>query len=313
MLYTGETMQRREFLMLLPFAASAGCRYAAENPDAGEPAVSVQKKTDTVSKPDEWLLRYRFRKGEELRWNVLQTIKMRNIIGGVEENIETHSRSVKIWKTLDVNAGGTAVFEYRVEDVDMYQVQTGFDDAAYNSRRDKTIPAAFINLDGKIGVPLARISIDPLGKTAKKPMREYAGHITENRIVIPLPAEPVKTGAEWTVSVPAELPLPNRTVKKVKARQRFTLSRVHHGLTVIPFETLVYTPLTPKEESQLFDLFAKGTMELDLDAGHFIRQQMTIDRLAVGVSGNADSISYQSRLTECCCGKKACEICTPSA
>jgi hypothetical protein len=50
-------------------------------------------------------------------------------------------------------------------------------------------------------------------------------------------------------------------------------------------------------------------MELDLDAGHFIRQQTTIDRNIVGIQGNSDYINYQARLTECCCGKESCSIC----
>ena len=261
---------------------------------------------------DNPLLRYRFKKGEELHWNVQHTLKMRNIIGGIEENIETRSRAVKIWRTLDVDAGGAATLEYRVDDIDIHQAQTGHDDVAYNSRRDSRIPPEFINLEGKIGIELAHIRIGPRGETSKKPLREYGGSIAENRIVIPLPDEPVEIGSRWTEPEQIDLLLPNQTVKKIRMQHHFTLERMISGLATINFATLIFTPLTPKEESQLLEHFTQGTMELDLQAGHFIRHEATIDRMVVGVQEASDSIRYHSRVTECCCRRRACEICSAS-
>jgi hypothetical protein len=235
---------------------------------------------------------------------------MKNIIGGVEENIEAQSRSVKIWKTLDVDAAGAATFEYRVEDIDLLRAQTGHHDVIYNSRRDKIIPPEFTNLAGKIGVPLAQIRIDPQGQTTKRPLREYHGAVSENRIVIPLSAEPVSIGSSWSEPSQIDLPQQNQMVKKIRIRHEFTLEKIQSGLATIKFATITFTPLTAKEETQLFDIFTVGTMELDLDAGHFIRQQSTIDRLVVGIPEVSDSIRYLSRVTECCCGRRACEICS---
>ena len=283
-------MNRRYFLFLFSAAAGGDFLFGSETP-----------KT---------LLRYGFKKGEELHWNVLHTLKMKTIIGGREENIETRSRAVKIWKTLDVDKQGRAVFEYRVEDVDMHRSQSGEDDAVYNSCRDKTIPPEFINLTGKLGVPLARIKIDPQGHTTKQPIREYEGSISENRIVIPLPDEPMDVGSTWSEPAQIDLPQPNQTVKKIRIRHEFTLEKIQSGLATVQFATLIFTPLTPKEESQLLEHFSAGTMNLDLQAGHFIRHQATIDRQMVGVEGAADSIRYLSRITECCCGRSACEICS---
>jgi hypothetical protein len=286
-------LQRRSFLALLA-AGAFGSSIFAE---------------DQVAKQ---LLRYRYNKGEELRWNVQQSLKLRSSIRGNEETVETTSRSVKIWKVLSVTDDGTATFEYRVEDIDMRQVQTGRDPATYNSRKDKTIPSAFINLEGKVGIPLAQIKIDPLGKSTKKPLREYAGSFSENRIVIPLPVAPIAAGGSWTVPLPIEIPQQNGTVKKVNAQQKFTLDSLRSGIAKIKFITQIFTPLTPKEESKILENYSVGKMELDFDAGHFIRQEITIDKTAVGIQGNSDSITYQSRLTECCCGRKFCEICSPA-
>jgi hypothetical protein len=138
---------------------------------------------------------------------------------------------------------------------------------------------------------------------------EYHDALSENRIVIPLPEDPIKIGSSWSEPTQVYLPQPNQSTKRVRIRNEFTLESIHSGLATIRFATITFTPLTPQEETQLFDNFAVGTMELDLDAGHFIRQQSTIDRLVVGFHGASDSIRYLSRVTECCCGRRACEIC----
>jgi hypothetical protein len=307
-------MDRRHFLLWLSVTAGlSGCStVTSESPLSATTASEGVGGGHFGDDPNKPLLRYRFNKGEELRWSVLHTLNMRNIIGGMEENIETRNRSVKIWKTLDVEADGAAIFEYRVEDLDMHKAQTGHHDVVYNSRRDAVIPPAFANLEGKIGVPLAQIRIDPQGKTTRKPLREYHGALSENRIVIPLPDEPVKIGASWTEPSQVDLPQPNQTVRKIRIRHEFSLENVHSGLATIPFATIPLTPLSPKEKTQLFDQFTVGTMELDLDAGHFIRQQSTIDKLVVGIRETSDSIRYLARVTECCCGRRACEICNVS-
>jgi hypothetical protein len=309
-------MDRRQFLFLFSTgllstaAGLSGCGAAV--PELRLPVTAGLEENEMPlfgDRSGKTLLRYRFRKGEELRWCVLHTLKMKNIIGGVEENIETRSRSVKIWKTIDVDTEGTATFEYRVEDIDLHQAQTGHHDAIYNSRLDTIIPPKFANLEGKIGVPLAHIRIDPQGNTTRRPLRDYHGALSENRIVIPLPDASVDVGSSWSEADVIDLPQPNQTVKKFRVRHEFMLENIHSGLATIRFATITFTPLTPKEETQLFDNFREGTMELDLDAGYFIRQQSTIDKLVVGFPGTSDSIRYLARVTECCCGRGACEIC----
>jgi hypothetical protein len=264
------------------------------------------------------LLRYRFKKGEELRWNVLQTLKRRTSIGGTEEVIETTSRSTKVWTVINLASDGMATFEYKVEYVIMRDVRLdgeGKKETEYNSRKDKEIPGMFINLDGSIGVPLAHISVDVSGKTVKKPLRIYYGNAnTENRMVIPLPKEPVVAGESWTEPASFEIQLGNKKINKISARQKFLLENIRSGLAAIKFVTQITTPLLPADEWQILDQspdkFSVGKMELDLDAGHFIRQEATIDKRVVGFREAGSNIHHLTRLTECCCGLNSCELCS---
>lgn len=269
-----------------------------------------------AAEPETFLLRYRFQKGETLRWNVRHTLTNKLSVSGQTETIETSSLSTKVWTVLDVDKDGSATFEYKVDDVDMQHLQINFRQERevdrYNSRKDELVPARFLNLEGTIGVPLAHLTINARGEiTKKKALRFYADANQENRIAVPLPEKPVAVGDSWNVDMPLEIKKPNGLIeKKISARQQFTLESVKTGVARIRFETQVLTILTPKEESQIIGRYTKGHLDLDMDAGRIIRQETTVERSVVGFQGVSDNMDYRARWSECCCGLKSCELCS---
>jgi len=260
---------------------------------------------------EEYPLRYHYDQGNILEWNVQQSLTITLSLKGKTEITETSSRSTKIWRVIDIAADGTATFEYKVGHVKMAKSQTGQDDAKYDSDVDEEIPVAFLSLEGIIGVPLAELTIGPLGEMKKKKIiTTYAGAGEENRIAIPLPQEPIAVGNSWEVKTPIEVIQPDKTVKKIAAAQSFTLKSVETGVATIQFKTKILTPnIDPQTESQIIDKYSEGYVKLDLDAGHLISQETTIDKTVVGFQGAGSSIRHLSRFTECCCGLKSCEIC----
>ncbi len=276
-------------------------------------SVSAVFPQAVLSQEEKYLLRYRFHEGDTLCWNVVQTIRVTTTINDLTEKLETSSRSTKIWKVKELSVDGTALFEYGIRDVVMSHKQSGKDAMSFDSRQDAKIPARFKIVADSVGVPLSHISINARGETLKKlPLRPYASGTEENKITIPLPEHPVAVGDIWTFPVqpPIELPRPNGTVKKVNARQRFTLESVKTGLATIRFETQVLTPLDdPQDKIKLINHLAKGTFQFDIDAGRTISQDSTIDERVSGYSGDASTHHNQTRLEECCCGYKTCEIC----
>jgi len=263
------------------------------------------------SADEEYLLRYRFQKGDVLKWNVRQTLTITTSLKGKVETVETSSRSTKIWTVLDVSEDGVATFEYKVGAVKMQQSQTDKKDEKYDSDVDKEIPPKFITLQGTIGVPLAELSINSLGeKKKKRVLRDYSGAGEENRITVPLPKEPIAVGKHWEVDTPIEIPKPDGTVKKIAAGQRFTLESVKNAVATIRFKTIIRTVMAPKYEAQILDKFSSGTLQLDLNSGHLISQQSEVNKRVVGFQGAGGWIHHHARFTECCCGLKSCEICS---
>lgn len=288
-------------ILLILFAFLAAPLFAEE--PSGEKA------------PAKHLLRYRFHKGQTLRWNVRQTVKLTTSIQGNVDIVESTSRSTKLWTLTDLTDTGTATFEYVVENVRMRQSRIVGSNAKideYDSTKDENVPGAFITLEGTIGVPLAKITVDPQGKTTKRPLREYRdSENTENRIVVPLPEEPVAVGEHWEDFQNIDIHRPDGTVRKIKLCRRYTLKSLRSGLAVIDYNTTPHSILSPQEEYGILDKFVKGSIEIDLDAGHFIRQEIDVDKSVVGFQGANDSVHHITRLTECSCGLKSCEVCSP--
>lgn len=266
---------------------------------AEEAASRIEDNADRAGR-ETFLLRYHFTKGDVLRWDVQQTIRVQTIISGVSEIVETTCRSTKVWAVEELKPDGSATFVYQVEDVDMSQKQTGKEDASYNSKTDKTPPPTFQRVAESVGVPLAKITINKFGETVKKlQLRPYDASAEENKIAIPLPKEPVAKGESWIFPCPIEVPQVGGRVKKLAARQRFTLEDVQTGVATIRFETQILTPINdPELEVKLINNQATGTLKLDIEAGQTLSQETRIDHTVHGIKGRGNKIQHQTKLSE---------------
>ncbi|MDR1289959.1 MAG: hypothetical protein LBK06_02030 [Planctomycetaceae bacterium] len=267
---------------------------------------------DGVDK-EKYIFRYKFQKGDEFRWNVVQQLKIDTTIKGTNEIVETYSKSVKVWRVLENMADNVAKFEYWVEGVDMRKIQTGQELTEYNSTRDREIPKEFKSLEGTIGVPLAHFMIDMQGVIRRKiPLKIYSDESRENRIVIHLPDVSLSVGDSWTVDLPVvdvQINSNSDKVRKVSAKQRYKLESVQAGAAKIKFDTQVLTPLEPQMQAKVLDLYMSGELMFDIDAGKIISQKITVDKTVIGFVERNDSLHHVSRLTECSCGLRSCEIC----
>ncbi|MDR1478919.1 MAG: hypothetical protein LBJ00_08250 [Planctomycetaceae bacterium] len=263
---------------------------------------------------EKYLFRYKFRKGDEFRWNVVQQLKIDTTIKGTNEIVETYSKSVKVWRVLENMAGNVAKFEYWVEGVDMRKMQTGQELAEYNSTRDREIPKEFKSLEGTIGVPLAHFMIDTQGMIRRKiPLRIYSDESRENRIVIHLPDVELSVGDSWTVDLPVvdvQINTNSDKVKKVAAKQRYELESIQAGAAKIKFDTQVLTPLEPQMQARILDLYTSGELTFDIDAGKIVSQKITVAKTVIGFVEPNDILQHVSRLAECSCGLRSCEICS---
>jgi len=256
-----------------------------------------------------YTLRYKFRPGETIRWEVEHRSMVRATVSRNTQTTETLSASVNVWRVGDVQPDGTATFEHRVEWIDMRQKLTGRGEVHYDSRTGTKAPVGFEDAAKAVGVPLSVVKMDVRGKVlhrkdcTKKPQAAAATPESvpsnEGWITIPLPNEPVAVGHTWSLPQDIDVPLPSGAIKKIKAVQQFVLEGVKTGVATIRVSTDILTPITdPAVESQLVQREAAGRVRFDIDAGRILGQQMDIDKHVIGFRGDASSIHYVNRFSE---------------
>jgi hypothetical protein len=249
-------------------------------------------------------LRYKFKAGETLRWQVVQRTLVKTTVSGFTDTAEMVSKSIKVWRVKEVKDDGTAVFENMVESLDMRQKRTGRQEIRYNSQTDEEPPPEFKTMPESVGVKLSTITLSPYGKVIhrKKEKVQAAAQNEQGEITIPLPEEPIAVGKSWSFPHDIIVPTNNGTIKTIKSEQKFTLKEVKTGIATIHVATLILTPIhNPVIEAQLIQRQSSGTVRFDIDAGQVIGQQMDLDKRVVGFVGSQNptsSIHYLTRFTE---------------
>jgi hypothetical protein len=253
-----------------------------------------------------YTLRYKFKPGETLRWEVEHLSKVRATVSGSTQSTDTASLSLKAWRVKEVKPDGSATFEHRVEWVDMRQTLTGRKEVHYDSRTQSTPPAGFESAAKSVGVPLSIVTIDARGKVIHREEVKAKPNAaprksspqTEGWMTIPMPEKPVAVGESWSLPEDIDVPLEGGAIKKVKAVQQFELQGVKDGVASIHVSTDILTPVDPAVESQLVQHASEGVVRFDIDAGRILSQQMDIDKSVVGFRGDASSIHYVNRFSE---------------
>jgi hypothetical protein len=276
-------------------AAWTGLAIVALSAAAAGPETAAQDAA-----PAKYLLRYKFRPNDSLRWKVVHRATVEATVSGVSQTTEAITVSTKLWKVRKVDPSGAATFEQFVEFVDMWQKTSGRMEVRYNSRTDKKPAAGFEDVAKSVGVPLSQTAIDTQGKILSrqhlqaKPQVEQDGLIT-----IPMPEAAVAVGETWTFPFDIEVPYGTGRLKRIKARQSFTLEGVKNGVATIRTGTQILTPIDdPAIEAKLVLRQPSGSVRFDMDSGRVVAQQMDTDKRVVGFSGETSVLHYRTRFTE---------------
>jgi hypothetical protein len=244
-------------------------------------------------------LKYKFKPGETLRTEVVHRAKVQTTIQGTTQTAETESKSVKVWAVKSVGEDGTATFEHRVENIDMWQRTSGRQEIRYNSETDKTPPPGYEHVADAVGVPLSTVTMDGRGTIVKRKVNRAVPMNVSTQMTMPLAAEPIAVGESWSSPVEIEVTQKDGTLKKIETRQKFTLASVADEVATIHVDSQILTPINdPAIEAQLIQRLSEGTVQFDLKAGRVLSQQLDLDRQVIGFSGPASSMHYVTRFTE---------------
>ena len=265
------------------------------------PGYGDEAKKEADPKGKTYLLRYHFKPGETVRWNVFRQGRTQTSVSGTTQISETITKSTKMWKIIEVNKDGSFVFENQTEGVDMWHKMTGCDEVHFNSKEDKEPPHGFEGALDRIGKPLARITLDPLGNI-KKRVELVEKHTEDEKVTpltIPLPKEAISLGHVWRIRDDVYVSLENKTTKKIRIHQAFTLKEVKDDVATIDVQTQILTPVhNPEIEVKLINQCMHNTIRFDIKLGRIISQTQELDKKVIGFRGPDSSTHYSIRFTE---------------
>lgn len=244
-------------------------------------------------------LRYRFQKGDVIRYQVVHLVTVKTKVDGNSQTNQSRSTSTKKWTVTDVKADGNIVLEHRVEHVDMWSETQGRKAVHYDSRTDASPPPEYEHVARQVGKPLATITIDACGRILDRDDGRQQIDMGTGGLTVPLPDRRVAVGTEW--SVPSTVPVrqTDGSVRAIKTRQRYRLEKVVAGVATIAITTQVLTPsIDARQRSQLIQKLAHGTIRFDLDTGRVIAKELDWDETVVGFDGPETNMAYLGRLTE---------------
>jgi len=273
---------------------------AAEKEVAAVKVASSSSASPKSATGETYSLRYKLRKGEEIRTKVSQLATIETTISGSTQTTQMISLSTKLWRIKSVDTSGKITFEHLVENVDMRNEMSGRQEVHYNSQTDKAAPPGYEDVAKSLNTPLAVVSMDTAGTVLSRdekhrPAIDASGSV----LVMPLPKEAVAIGYVWMLPGEVNVPLEDGSVKTIQTRQRYELEEVKDGIATISVETQILTPVSnPKIRSQLIQRLWKGHIRFDIDAGRMISQRTDLDERVLSFSGPESSMHYVARFTE---------------
>lgn len=278
-------------------ASSGEVAPVVVEPLEGEAGEGEAGEGEAPASDEPFVLRYKFRKGEQVVTKVTHVATTETKIRGNTQQSRSRAVSTKLWRIVDIDEKGSILFEHLVSDVEMWQKVTGREEIRWSSK-DEEIPREYEHVAATIGTVISEVKITPTGEILERKNNLPENDMGLGPIATPLPDKPVTVGHRWTA--PSEVTVrEGETFKRIQTRKQFKLLSVKSGIATIQVQTQVITPVTdPKIEAQLVQQLTNGTIKFDIDAGRIVSKRMDWDETVVGFSGADSLMEYLARFTE---------------
>ena len=261
---------------------------------------SIQRATDNVNRKQKYLLEYRLKKGDKVRWSVEHIASTRTQMAGESEETSSRSQSVKVWDVTSVDSLDQMTFDHKIESVDMWQKIGDQEPVAYDSKKDKEAPIEYESIANKIGSTISTVSINPAGQIVnRKSDNPNQPNFGAGTITVPLPTKAVTVGYKWSVPNTLRAKDKDGNPRQLKSRVVYELIKVKSNNAYISFKTEVLTPIeSEKIRSQIMQQMTRGYLVFDIDRGYPIRKEVEWDEKVQGFEGPDSLLEYLGRMTE---------------
>ena len=292
----------RLLIGMIFFGGSLICGSTAISQTADETQKSVaeqiQRATSKVNQKQTYEIKYKLKKGDEIRWDFEQVVTTKFQMAGEVEESSSRSENTKLWKVVNVDRLGNMTFAYTIEAIKMWTKIGDADPVSYNSEADKEVPEMYSTTAENVGKTLAIFSISPNGTILDRKSSLHEGAFGIGKVTIPLPEKAVPVGFKWDVPIVLSAN-DEKGTKKLKARILYELLKVKDQNAYIRFRTEVLTPVTSEKiRSTIMQKMTKGIVVFDMNRGCPVLQKMEWDEKAQGFEGPDSYLKYVARMSE---------------
>jgi len=255
-----------------------------------------------TEKADEakYTLRYRFKEGETVLYEVTHIAKTKTRLRGVEEVSQVHTVSEKVWNFQAPTTPDKMKFEHSVAKVELMQQTGEKPEIRWDSNSGGTAPVEFEKVAAQLGTPLSTVSIDARGQeVARETHAGSEAQLGMGGLTLSLPEEPIAIGDSWNIPREFKVRGASGDIRAIKIREVFTLDKVETGVATLSIRSEVLTPIEDGSiKAQVVQQLSNGSIRFDIDSGRVLSKQLDWDESVVGFQGDNSLMEYRARMTE---------------
>ena len=251
-------------------------------------------------------LRHKFEPGQQIRYAVANESQIELTRGEASQSLAHDSLSQKRYDVVEVDENGTATLVLRIEHVRMSASDPDGGAITYDSSSDD-VPLEFSGVDGTIGPPIARITVDPQGEvTAVEDLLKLGTNADQfdrsnQHTLIALPAAPVAVGSKWkqpfTIRVRPDDEAAGTIT--VKLQREYTVRRIDGPQVTLDWTVRPLTPISdPAFEARIAHRLLTGTIVFDAADGRVQSREGRLDREIIGFEGPTTLMRKTIRVSE---------------
>jgi hypothetical protein len=272
---------------------------AAAAQDGGDNDGLTSIVKTTPDRAARFLLRYKYRPGETITYDLEQLVAIDTTIAGNNQKTKLRTKSIRSLRVDQVDDQANMRFTHVIDRVDMWSEVGGRQPVHWSSDQKETAPPEYEHVAEHIGKPISVITINPRGEIVQRQDQVQHPDLGLGGITIPLPDEEVAVGESWSQPLEVKVRLEDQRIKPIQTRELYRLEKVETGIATISIKTQILTPVDdPRVKSQIVQRISQGEIRFDIDAGRLVSKQLNWNEQVLGFSGAESNMKYLAQFTE---------------
>lgn len=266
------------------------------------PDLTDEESKESEASNDKYSLRYRFRKGDVIRYETTRVGELRIAVGQQSKSDISRVKQIRRFDVTEVDDSGAADLLMRFEFVEMsMQTNDGEPIVFRSDMAPEEVPPCFARMASKLTDAAPHFTVLPTGAplNAARELIRPEKEQQETRLMLPLPAEPVVVGEAWKYYNTVKVRISKDVNRGIRLLTSCRLKSVEDGIAKISFQTSSISHVKdPAVKALLIEAFPKGHMTFDIDAGRMIRRVVRNDNSVYGVHGAGSVLTTSAEAIE---------------